>query len=111
MQTLLGLAITTLLLIAALPAAAQDKTLAIVVKGLDNPFSEQDQPRLPEVERGEQGEGVHVCVHRTRLQHRRGRRGADRRRSPDQGRGRRRDLAFEGAADGGPPREEGVEEP
>src|SRR5215510_15283292 len=41
MHGLFGLAAALLLLIAAQPALAQDKTLAIVVKGLDNPFFEQ----------------------------------------------------------------------
>ena len=41
MTTLVGLAVAFLLSSAAQPAEAQDKTLAIVVKGLDNPFFEQ----------------------------------------------------------------------
>ena len=41
MKTLVGLAVATALAIAAPAAEAQDKTLAIVVKGLDNPFFEQ----------------------------------------------------------------------
>jgi ribose transport system substrate-binding protein len=41
MKTLVGLAVATVLAIAAPPALGQDKTLAIVVKGLDNPFFEQ----------------------------------------------------------------------
>src|SRR5215475_12748925 len=41
MHGLIGLAAAAYLLIAAGPAVAQDKTLAIVVKGLDNPFFEQ----------------------------------------------------------------------
>ena len=42
MKKLLGLAaVATVLMIAAQPALGQDKTLAIVVKGLDNPFFEQ----------------------------------------------------------------------
>src|SRR5262245_28269087 len=41
MKTLVGLAVATMLAIAAHPALGQDKTLAIVVKGLDNPFFEQ----------------------------------------------------------------------
>ena len=41
MKALVGLAVATLLAIAAQPALGQDKTLAIVVKGLDNPFFEQ----------------------------------------------------------------------
>ena len=38
MNTLVALAVATLVMLAAHPALAQDKTLAIVVKGLDNPF-------------------------------------------------------------------------
>jgi ribose transport system substrate-binding protein len=41
MTTLVGLAVAFLLSVVAQPAQAQDKTLAIVVKGLDNPFFEQ----------------------------------------------------------------------
>ncbi len=41
MNTLVALAVATLVMLAAHPALAQDKTLAIVVKGLDNPFFEQ----------------------------------------------------------------------
>jgi ribose transport system substrate-binding protein len=41
MNTLIALAVATLVMLAAHPALAQDKTLAIVVKGLDNPFFEQ----------------------------------------------------------------------
>jgi len=41
MRALIGLAVATVLAIAAQPAQGQDKTLAIVVKGLDNPFFEQ----------------------------------------------------------------------
>ena len=38
MNTLTGLLAAALVMLAAHPAVAQDKTLAIVVKGLDNPF-------------------------------------------------------------------------
>src|SRR5207344_314230 len=41
MNRLIGLAVATLVMLVAHPALAQDKTLAIVVKGLDNPFFEQ----------------------------------------------------------------------
>ena len=41
MNTLIGLLVAALVMLAAHPALAQDKTLAIVVKGLDNPFFEQ----------------------------------------------------------------------
>ena len=41
MKTLVGLTIAVVLAIGAQPALGQDKTLAIVVKGLDNPFFEQ----------------------------------------------------------------------
>src|SRR5215813_9874696 len=41
MNTLIGLLAAALVMLAAHPAVAQDKTLAIVVKGLDNPFFEQ----------------------------------------------------------------------
>src|SRR5215470_7323733 len=41
MHTLIGLIVAALVVLAAHPALAQDKTLAIVVKGLDNPFFEQ----------------------------------------------------------------------
>src|SRR4029453_15496687 len=41
MHTVIGLAVAALVMLAAHPALAQDKTLAIVVKGLDNPFFEQ----------------------------------------------------------------------
>ena len=41
MKTLVGLAVAVVLAIGAQPALGQDKTLAIVVKGLDNPFFEQ----------------------------------------------------------------------
>src|SRR5215813_2070905 len=41
MKTLVGLAVATVLALGAQPALGQDKTLAIVVKGLDNPFFEQ----------------------------------------------------------------------
>src|SRR5258705_351028 len=41
MNTLIALAVATLVKLAAHPALAQDKTPAIVVKGLDNPFFEQ----------------------------------------------------------------------
>jgi ribose transport system substrate-binding protein len=41
MKTLIGLAVATVLALVARPVMGQDKTLAIVVKGLDNPFFEQ----------------------------------------------------------------------
>jgi ribose transport system substrate-binding protein len=41
MKTLIGLTVVVVLVLAGHPALAQDKTLAIVVKGLDNPFFEQ----------------------------------------------------------------------
>src|SRR6185295_13397884 len=41
MNTLIGLLVAALVTLAAHPVLAQDKTLAIVVKGLDNPFFEQ----------------------------------------------------------------------
>ena len=62
MKTLLGLAITTLLLIAALPAVAQDKTLAIVVKGLDNPFFEQINRGCQKWNAENKGKG-YTCVY------------------------------------------------
>src|SRR5262252_10039235 len=62
MNKLIGLAAAAYLLIAAGPAVAQDKTLAIVVKGLDNPFFEQINRGCQKWNAENKGKG-YTCVY------------------------------------------------
>ena len=63
-------------LVAAGPAMAQKKTLAVVVKGLDNPFFTVLGDGCAQVEQGEPEVRVHLPVHRPGIERRRGRRSA-----------------------------------
>jgi ribose transport system substrate-binding protein len=62
MHTLIRLALATLVMLAAHPALAQDKTLAIVVKGLDNPFFEQINLGCQKWNAENKGEG-YTCLY------------------------------------------------
>ena len=80
-MTRLSLLLTagTLALTAGIGHAQDDKTLAIVVKGLDNPFFEQINLGCQKWMSEHAGLRIQVPLHRPGLIGRRGRRGADRR--------------------------------
>ena len=99
----LKLAVASLICLAAGAADAQEKkTLAIVVKGLDNPFFEQINLGCQKWQAENANSELYLPVHRSGLQRGRGRRGADRRRSAHQGRGGHRDLAVQRPGHGQP---------
>ena len=102
-KTVLLGALASIVALYAVPADAQQKkVLAIVVKGLDNPFFEQINLGCQKWQK-ENPNSEYTCLYTGPASSAdEAGRGADRRRSADQGRRRDRDLAVERAGHGQP---------